>query len=1110
MNPVRAWITSHPRAVFYALSLAIHLAIAPFLIHDWDGYVFIRTVQDFLHGHTPYATVEAGPSYIYIGDGAPVVNTWYAYPPLPMLLMVPGFVVMTLLFGPQPWAERVGIKLGVIAGDLALAFVAYKLVQLALAGQEGADRKARIVERVLLLNPFLIFVSAAWGMFDAWMIAFLLASVWLLLAKRPAWAGVAFAFAVLMKPFPVFVAPIVAALAFRWAGGWKGLSKWTAAGAAAGALICVPFLLEAPHGFLQQTLFNHLGRPPQGFTLAGIPLAFDWINHLIGTSLPTGATPEDISRWSFFALVSLLSLMWVKALRIESPRQAVSLLLATLVGVLVVGKVVNEQYFVMPVALAAVAFALTDRPLHKWTRRLYTIGGFGSAFFLGYHFLTFIPLDVGFRVFPFNPLVAVPKLTHWLGWNDQQAYVYPTLLAASFLVPALVISLRLLGGEILGPLRALWPLDRARWRLLPVPIAIICILLLAVPASALLLASKTEAPPLEGYQPPTGRLVGAYYYLWWNNPAHDPGQQYGNWESGVFATPAEGYYTTTAGKMANDFKTMHANGIDLVVYDYHAYDRPKLPALVRVAGDAGVTTAPIVDLLDMLDDPGQRPRDANGSAMPIEAGLSMRNETRDAIARAIADPVDGFAHFPTWWKIDGKPVVFLRPTQAVFYDLSGPTRDALVDAAYNLSGGNLSRAALVASVPASPDALRQPDAALWRQAYHVVVADFWRGVEAKVAQLQQPIFLVAGQTWDPDRGADNGAALSIARQGATEDGFLFSQSDLWVAHLDHEYADQAARWDAAALLAAQTIRPSGVPVFATVTPGHDDRALNPKTGFVVPYEVDGVTTYDRLWADATRMAPDVVLIDSYNDFRSGSAIEPTLERADALLKRTAQLAAAWKATPARAPSETLLVTNFLGASYHNGSGDPDGSGEFSSLLVAAAERALPGRVDAVDWNSARLNATNLSRYSLVVVEPGSKEPHGSAAEMLPARLQDYASGGGHVLLLGSDVGPTLAQLANWTEPPLLSTRLSLETPNGTVPLTVDPWTAKHDVPKNATVLLWMTDGARRMPALWDVPAGNGTIAVSAFRPQGTAATTAPPQDVFELFLAAARAGKVSP
>ncbi|HEX2022585.1 MAG TPA: glycosyltransferase 87 family protein, partial [Candidatus Thermoplasmatota archaeon] len=280
MTPIRRGadlVRRRPRATTYALAFLVHLLVAPFLIHDWDGYVFITTAEDFLRGQSPYETVERESSYIYIGDGVPVVNSWYAYPPVSLLLFAPFYGVFTFLLGHAPWVERLGVKIPIVLGDLALAYAAYLLVRASVDDPERAERRARLAERAILFNPFLVFISAAWGMFDAWMMALLVGAIWALAVRRFALGGALLALAVLVKPFPALALPLIAFYAWRQ-GAARGLARWAAGGAATAAVVCLPFLLLSPGGFMQQVVFNHMGRPPQGFTLMGVPLAFGWIN----------------------------------------------------------------------------------------------------------------------------------------------------------------------------------------------------------------------------------------------------------------------------------------------------------------------------------------------------------------------------------------------------------------------------------------------------------------------------------------------------------------------------------------------------------------------------------------------------------------------------------------------------------------------------------------------------------------------------------------------------------------------------------------------------------------------------------------------------------------
>jgi len=247
----------------YLLSVLVQLLVAPFLVHDWDGFVFTRTVRDFLAGATPYATVEADPIYIHMGQSWPPLNTWYAYPPLPLLLMTPTLAV-AFASAAGPWLVRLALKVPFIVGTLGLAWTGEKLVRSA-----SDERSAEQWERLILLNPFLLFVSAAWGMFDAWMVAFLLLSILLLETRRVWLAGAAFGAASLVKLFPLFAAPaFLVYVALRWRRG--AAMRFVAAAVGTFTLVCLPFAITHPKGFMLQVLGMHLQRAPQGLSVLSV------------------------------------------------------------------------------------------------------------------------------------------------------------------------------------------------------------------------------------------------------------------------------------------------------------------------------------------------------------------------------------------------------------------------------------------------------------------------------------------------------------------------------------------------------------------------------------------------------------------------------------------------------------------------------------------------------------------------------------------------------------------------------------------------------------------------------------------------------------------------
>ena len=158
------------RIIFlYFIALVIRIIFAVPLVHDWDGFVFSESAKNLLKGETPYQTVVKNNPEIYPDSDKPMVQMWYAYPPLPLLMFTSPLAITTFFKIPlSPLAEILLLKLPFIAGDLLAAYLVWKFL-------EQKDKKlARKAELLVLFNPLLIWVSSAWGMFDIWIVNFFL------------------------------------------------------------------------------------------------------------------------------------------------------------------------------------------------------------------------------------------------------------------------------------------------------------------------------------------------------------------------------------------------------------------------------------------------------------------------------------------------------------------------------------------------------------------------------------------------------------------------------------------------------------------------------------------------------------------------------------------------------------------------------------------------------------------------------------------------------------------------------------------------------------------------------------------------------------------------
>jgi hypothetical protein len=263
------------------------LAFAVPFIHDWDGFVFSESAKNLLNGETPYQTVLKNDPSIYPDSDKPMIQQWYAYPPLPLIMFTAPLAVARLTgLSLTELTETLLLKLPFIFGDLLAAWLVKKYLE------DKHGNLARRAELLVLFNPLLIWVSSAWGMFDIWMANFLLLFLLALRKQHIKRAGVYLALACTTKLFPVFFLPVITVYVLNTITN-KTQRKWLAVSFLTTlTLIVVPFFITSPRGFLNQNLLMHLQRPSQGLSL---PAIYDHF--------------ADIYRWPTIPVAGILTLV---------------------------------------------------------------------------------------------------------------------------------------------------------------------------------------------------------------------------------------------------------------------------------------------------------------------------------------------------------------------------------------------------------------------------------------------------------------------------------------------------------------------------------------------------------------------------------------------------------------------------------------------------------------------------------------------------------------------------------------------------------------------------------------------------------------------------------
>lgn len=765
------------RIAWYATSFLLQLAVAAVLTHPWDTFVFTKTVGDFLTtGTTPYEIAAAAPAYIYPGGTLPLTAQWYAYPPLPLLLMSATYAPAAFGAVTLPWLARILLKLPFLLGTLGFAWATRRLVATSPGAEPGtAARLADRAERWILLNPLFIVIAGVWGQFEALLLMLLVLSVLALRSQRFALGGLAYGGALLLKIFPLYVGPILLIHVVR-TSGWRAALRYFGVAAAAFAVVTLPFLLVEPHGTLQQIFLMHAERPPARFApVAALYLAGRWLTLNYGGLPSVDTLATAFSRLSFaLTVIAVAAVTATYGRRQPTERNLLLFLGLAMTGGLLATKVLNEQYALLPLGLLAAAHFHAQPDGRSWPRLapLLAAGTWAMAIAAlvdNVHFLRFLPADIAARVFSDSVPVmtrqlaasvglSVANLRHVLGFVTGVGLVVPLVLAIRLLAAPVregLVVLEHAVERVPAMLRAAIP-GRA------VVMAATLLALVALPLSAAL--TSVEATGGAG-QPDDAELpdraVLAEVRSDWYNPTNDPDVAAGTWE-GIAPEPFAGRYNTNARKSVDDLAALRQAGVDGILVRVHPDYPAGASAVRRVAEDVGMPYGLALDLRDLAGADGRVPLDES-TARDLRALLSGPNLE--------------------WWNgqwhlaSDGRMVVTLTGVAALQPGFSpSEARFALraYAAVHGLADGDPTLLAAAAATPRSADDLGGDTAvaAVWREAYEAVPRLWWGIALNDAAPVplafvsDAPLPLLDRLTWLGDLSVEQPAALDGQPMGA--------------------------------------------------------------------------------------------------------------------------------------------------------------------------------------------------------------------------------------------------------------------------------------------------------------------------------------------------------
>jgi len=272
------------------LSIAIQLVLGLLFGHIYDIRIFMAAGYQVASGQNPYIAQDLSSVFHNLAfQGATTVG----YPP-PWPLMLGAIYRLVYARLPDLLAYNLAIKLPLILANVALAY----LTAACLRRLGVEPRRARAPWTFMLLNPFLVYASAAWGQFDSIVALLSLASILMLDSGKRLSSAVLLALAVSFKPtaIPLLFVPFF----YLWVRGAGEIVRFYAVLALSGLAFCVaPFVV--------------LGWDPS-------PILQNWNAHFVvgGGLSPLAALELWQTSYRLTGNWWLLGLLWIPALGIAS------------------------------------------------------------------------------------------------------------------------------------------------------------------------------------------------------------------------------------------------------------------------------------------------------------------------------------------------------------------------------------------------------------------------------------------------------------------------------------------------------------------------------------------------------------------------------------------------------------------------------------------------------------------------------------------------------------------------------------------------------------------------------------------------------------------------
>lgn len=353
-------ISEHKLATILLVGLLIRVILMPISAHPFDVYAWYLITTDIsengpfnlqnfppLWGH--YLLVPI--SYVYswlaniFSTGAISMSSLSAaldFYPAYNIQFVPG-----LLF-------NFVVKFPFLISDIAVTLLLYKIVSELTENNVLAEKAALF----WFLNPFLIWISAGWGMWDTLPVLFSLAAFYFLLHQKLGFSGVFLSLGVAAKLYPVlFLLPITFYLfkIISKCNRWKKLALFYLIFIVTSSFLFFPYFGTIANFFNSYFMPSSLNGINVGFDPVVEPVGFGltyWSISLLNRLDIVSLTVSSVffaSIVSFILFGIFLTVIYWKVSKLSFQRPAFDLMLAMLFSIIALFlsyRIICEQFFV--------------------------------------------------------------------------------------------------------------------------------------------------------------------------------------------------------------------------------------------------------------------------------------------------------------------------------------------------------------------------------------------------------------------------------------------------------------------------------------------------------------------------------------------------------------------------------------------------------------------------------------------------------------------------------------------------------------------------------------------------------------------------------------------